>query len=185
MVKTLKLLLLIFLSLLNCTVETTIKTCQSTCGKVKYQNIFANTFPIDSFFDLEQGKCCAKNSQKPILLIFGAWAGVYFDKMNANIFSDKEIKNYIEKNFITVCLLVDDLTELPLNEQIQSLWESKIRTLGNRNTNLQVQLFQTGSQPSIGILDTQGNLISDLMSYTPDKEKFLNWLKVEVSSIHH
>jgi thiol:disulfide interchange protein DsbD len=76
-----------------------------------------------------------------------------------------------------VSLYVDDKTELPENEKKVSVTTGKkIKTMGNKWSDLQTSRFKTNSQPYYVLLDHQENPLNQPTGYDPDIQKFIRFL---------
>lgn len=148
------------------------------CDFPKYYELFHENHAISVYFELEQGLKCAKQHKRPILLMFDGWGNSRSREMNNTVFSDEKIKNYLAENFLTVCLYVDDNTELPQEEWIKSRATGKLqKTIGAKNIEIQTTTLRTSSQPCFVILDYNESLISKVKYFTSSKNIFFNWLK--------
>jgi len=150
---------------------------QVLCGFPKYYNLFHENHQDSAYFDFEQGVECARYYVKPILLVFDGWGSFNSRKMQNDIFSKLEISNYLNENYVTIYLYVDDKTKLPKEEwNVSELTGRTNKTIGAKNVNIQISKFRNGTQPSLAILDNNEKLISEIKSYTSDVDEFLSWL---------
>lgn len=114
---------------------------------------------------------------KPLLLYFTGYACVNCRKMEEYVLSQEPIKEQLKNNFYFVNLFVDDKSALPENEWIKSTATNKIiKTIGNKNSELQMVKFRANSQPFFIIIDKNDNEIGN-RGYTPDIKLFANFLK--------
>lgn len=128
-----------------------------------------------SSYDLGLNK--SNDLKKPILLYFNGYACINARKMEEYILSENEIQDYINTNLIFVNLLVDDKKELEENQKFYSekLGEN-IKTIGQKNMELQIRKYGANSQPLFILLDLDGNEISRI-GYTRDVNEFNNFIK--------
>lgn len=147
------------------------------CKEPKYSERFNDNHPYLAYFDYEEGRLCAEELNKPILLIFDGWGVKNARKIQKGLFSKKDILDYMTSNFVIICLYINDDTELPENEKYCLPNGKEVVTLGHKNIKLQTKLFRTGSQPSIGILNHENKLLSPVLGYTLDQLYFMDWLK--------
>lgn len=150
----------------------------SSCGEIKYNNLFQKRHFQTAFFDYEQALCVSGIEKKPLLVVMGGWGVARLNRLEENIFSQQEVANYIDENYITVHLYTDDKTLLPYHEQYNSkLGNGLINTIGKKNVEFQTLKFQTGSQPYISILGSDGSIIISEIEYTDNVDEFLEELK--------
>lgn len=119
----------------------------------------------------------SKELNKPILLYFNGYACVNARKIEEYILTDNEIQDYINSNLIFVNLLVDDRKELEETQKYYSERLGKqIKTIGQKNMELQIIKYQANSQPLFVLLDINGNEISRI-GYTRDINEFSEFIK--------
>ncbi|KOP37406.1 DUF255 domain-containing protein [Flavobacterium sp. WLB] len=133
---------------------------------------------LNCFHDYEEGLSYAKKVNKPIILDFTGWSCVNCRKMEDNVWSDKEVWEKLNNNYVLISLYVDDTTVLPEKEQfISKTTGKKIKTIGNKWSNFQTEKFQTNSQPYYALMDTNGNMLSKPAAYEPDVKKYAAFLQ--------
>lgn len=150
----------------------------------KYVDILKSELPgVTTFFEYEEALEAAKITGKPLFIDFTGHSCVNCRKMERAVLSKPEILRDLNENFITVSLYTDDRTQLPEEEQYVNKEGKKIRTLGQRNIDLEVTLFGEVGQPMYIFLDDQGELIKNAGGYIPDLERFINIMQ-EVKEEH-
>lgn len=151
------------------------------CKIPKYLPNYSKLIPLPAYFNLSEATECAKlQNDKPILVVFDAIGSTKSKQMSNTTFSDKSILKYISDNYILTCLYTDDKTKLEEKEYYTSnMGGSKeiITTEGRRNIELQFEKTQSGSQPYFVVLDREGNVINNALSFTKDADFFLEWLQ--------
>jgi thiol:disulfide interchange protein DsbD len=120
----------------------------------------------------------AKAENKPIMLDFTGWACVNCRKMEENVWPDNAVMKRLTEDYIVVSLYVDDKQELPVSEQYISKFFSgkKIKTLGNKLSEMQAQHFDTNSQPFYVLISPDETLLNTPRPYTPDAKEYAQWL---------
>lgn len=150
----------------------------------KYADILKSELPgVVSFFEYEEALEAAKITGKPIFLDFTGHSCVNCRKMERAVLSKPEILRDLNENFIVASLYTDDRTRLPEDEQYVNADGKTIRTLGQRNIDLELTLFGEVGQPMYIFLDDEGNLIRNAGGYIPDLERFIN-IMTEVKKEH-
>lgn len=123
----------------------------------------------------------ARLQNKPILIDFTGWACVNCRKMEENVWTQPEVKDYIEKNFILVSLYVDDREKLPVEQRISYTTKDgqkkNFKTIGDKWSTFQAENFSQVTQPLYVVLDQQQRLVTYPVGYTPDWKEYLEWLK--------
>ncbi|HET8754288.1 MAG TPA: cytochrome c biogenesis protein CcdA [Salinimicrobium sp.] len=136
---------------------------------------------LNAYKDFEKGLAAAKEQNKPIMLDFTGWACVNCRKMEEQVWSEPQIFDVINDDYILISLYVDDRVELPEEEQFNYLKPTggikKIKTIGDKWATFQTLNFKNNSQPFYVLLDHEMNLLTNPVGYTPNEEKYLEWLK--------
>lgn len=125
----------------------------------KYATIFKAPLNLNAFFDYDEGLAYAKKNHKPIMIDFTGHACVNCRKMEASVWTDKDVFSLINNDFVLIQLYVDDKTELSAEEQTVTAQGKKIRTIGNKWSEFQASKFKANSQPFYVLLDDDGNLL--------------------------
>lgn len=133
-------------------------------GKPKYAENYTSikTRGLDAWYDYDQALQVSKALHKPILIDFTGFNCVNCRKMEADVWSDKEVFRRIKNDFVLLQLVVDDKADLPVAEQFTSDYSGKkITTLGGKWSDLEAKRFNANSQPLYVMLDSDGNLLKD------------------------
>jgi len=97
--------------------------------------------------------------------------------MEAKVWSDPEVLKRLQNNFVIVALYCDDRTRLPESEWITSSVDGKVKkTIGQINTNYEIEMFGTNTQPLYAITDSDGNPLIDPMGFNLDIQEYIEWL---------
>ena len=76
-----------------------------------------------------------------------------------------------------ISLYVDDKEELPEEKQyVSEVTGKKIRTVGNKWSELQTSVYKTNSQPYYVLLDNKGRILAEPRGYTPDIKTYTKYL---------
>jgi thiol:disulfide interchange protein len=133
-------------------------------GAPKYAENYTRikTKGLDAWYDYDQALKVSKALHKPILIDFTGFNCVNCRKMEADVWSDKEVFRRIKNDFVLLQLVVDDKAELPVAERFTSDYSGKkITTLGGKWSDLEAGRFNANSQPLYVMLDSEGNLLKD------------------------
>jgi thiol:disulfide interchange protein len=125
----------------------------------KYASLFDKPKGFNPFFDYDEGMAYAKKVHKPVMIDFTGHACVNCRKMEANVWTDKEVYKTINQDYVLIQLYVDDKTDLEEAEQTTTTQGKHIKTIGNKWSELQATRFQANSQPFYVLLDNNGSLL--------------------------
>jgi thioredoxin-related protein len=134
-----------------------------------------------AYKDWKDGLAAAKQQNKPIILDFTGWACVNCRKMEEQVWSDPEVYDLLNTEYILISLYVDDRVKLPQTEQFNYIRESggikKINTIGDKWATFQTLNFKNNSQPFYVLLDPNLQLLNSPIGYTRNKKEFRDWLQ--------
>ncbi len=151
-------------------------TDAETPGK-KYAGLFHAPHGLDAFYDYEEGLAYAKSVDKPVLIDFTGWSCVNCRKMEASVWSDKEVLKRLKEDYVLISLYVDDKTELAENEKFISAFSGKnIRTIGQKWSDFQAAKFGTNSQPYYVIADHEGKVLVPPQAFDLNINNYINFL---------
>lgn len=138
---------------------------------------------IITFTDYEKGMAYAKEVNKPVLLDFTGHACVNCRKMEENVWSETNVLNILNNDVVLISLYVDEKKELPEAEQyVSKTTGKKIKTVGNKWSDFQIEKYQANAQPYYIVLDNEGNSLNTPVGYTPEVSEYENWLKEGVTN---
>ena len=133
---------------------------------------------IIAFLDYEKGMAYAQEQNKPVLLDFTGFACVNCRKMEEHVWSETNVLNLLKNEVVLISLYVDSPEKLPENEQyISETTGKKIKTIGNKWSDFQIEKYQANAQPYYIVLDNEGNSLNIPVGYTPDVQEYEDWLK--------
>ncbi|ARN77223.1 thiol:disulfide interchange protein [Nonlabens spongiae] len=133
---------------------------------------------IVAFHDYEEGLAFAKAENKPVLLDFTGWACVNCRKMEERVWGEPQVINLLKNDFVLISLYVDERKTLPKNEQyVSPKTDKKIRTVGNKWSDLQITKYNVNAQPYYAILNGDGKDLVKPVGYTPDPDEYAAWLQ--------
>lgn len=131
--------------------------------------------------DYETALQLAKRENKPILIDFTGWACVNCRRMEEKVWTNADVRNLMQNDFIVVSLYVDERKNLPAVEQSTFLTKDgakkQIITVGDKWATFQSENFNAVSQPQYAIISPEEKILTKTKYYTPDAQEFANWLK--------
>lgn len=132
-----------------------------------------------TYFDYKEALEVARKLKKPLMLDFTGVNCVNCREMEGKVWSDPEVMKRLKNDFVIVSLYVDiHSVYIPKDEQYYSESLRKtVKTLGEKNTDLQVSVYNANTQPYYFFLDgNEKRLRPDGYGYDPDVEKFKSML---------
>ncbi|MEP6931492.1 MAG: cytochrome c biogenesis protein CcdA [Flavobacterium sp.] len=132
---------------------------------------------IISFHDYDKGMAFAKKAGKPVLLDFTGYACVNCRKMEELVWSDPKVLDVLKNDVVLISLYVDNKQELAESEQyVSKTTGKKIKTIGNKWSDLQIKTYKANAQPFYVIVDHNSVNLTEPSAYNPDIENYYNWL---------
>ena len=134
---------------------------------------------INCFKDFDEGVAYAKKVNKPILLDFTGWACVNCRKMEENVWSEPDVFEILNEDYILISLYIDDRKELPELQKFDYKYESgrvkAIETVGQKWGTFQTLNFNAASQPYYVLLSPDLEVLNSSIQYT-DSDTYKAWL---------
>lgn len=146
-------------------------------SKKKFADLFHCPSGLNCFFDFDDGMAEAKKLGKPVFVDFTGWGCVNCRKMEVSVWSDKEVLQRLNNDYVLISLYVDDKTELPKSEQYISKFSQKeIKTIGNKWSDLQATKYGSNSQPYYVLLDNDGKLLAEPHAFDLNIQTYIDFL---------
>ncbi|MDN3677601.1 cytochrome c biogenesis protein CcdA [Flavobacterium paronense] len=134
------------------------------------------------FNDYDKGLAYAKSINKPVMLDFTGYACVNCRKMENNVWSDEKVLNVLKNEVVLISLYIDDKRELPKNEQtVSKETGNEITTIGDKWTEFIITKYKTNTQPFYVLINLKEEKLNTPISYTPNIDDYLAWLKDGIS----
>ncbi len=98
--------------------------------------------------------------------------------MEATVWADPRVLKLLDQ-FVVVALYVDDKTPLPEDQHYVSPYDNKVKkSLGRRNSDLQIRLFHINAQPYYVLMAADGNLLAPPQAYDLEVDRFISFLEL-------
>jgi len=147
------------------------------CEDPKYADFLHLPYNIQGYFAYEQGMNCAKELNKPALVYFTGHSCSNCKKMQAKVWSDPEVQQKLNQDYVLIALYIDDRTKLPESEWARSEYDGKIKkSIGKKNLAFEIDRFGVNTQPYYRVLSPDGQVIGESFGYTTNTRKFVDWL---------
>jgi thiol:disulfide interchange protein DsbD len=141
------------------------------------------------FDNYEDGMAYAKKHEMPVLIDFTGWGCVNCRNMEYAVWSDPQVKEMLENDYVLISLYVDDKTPLPESERYRSKQSGNmVRNVGNLWSDLQIGKFGQSSQPYYFPIDYDGQPLIGPSAYDLDIEKYRKFLRKGINEFkkkHH
>lgn len=127
--------------------------------------------------DYEQGMAAAAAEGKPVIIDFTGFGCVNCRKMEAAVWTDPQVADKLNSDFILISLYVDD--KQPLDKPIEVVENGrkrKLRTVGDKWSYLQRSKFGANAQPFYVILDNKGMPVAGSYSYDENIGHYTDFL---------
>ncbi len=145
----------------------------------KYEDVFVNGkhAGFNEWYDYEQALQVSKELNKPVLIDFTGWNCANCRKMEADVWSNKEVHKRLANDFILLELYVDEKLELPAAEQYVSKFSGKkINTIGKMWSDYEASKFNVNSQPYYVIVNAKGEVLVPPQGANYDVNNYIEFL---------
>jgi thiol:disulfide interchange protein len=132
-----------------------------------------------TYFDYDEALAVARKLHKPLMLDFTGINCVNCRLMEGKVWSDPEVMKRLKNDFVIASLYVDvhDIDLQPNEIYFSKALNKKITSLGDKNADMQVSVYNANTQPYYFFLDAKENrLAPEGYGYDPDINKFIQLL---------
>lgn len=129
--------------------------------------------------DFDEGLQISQELKKPVLLDFSGYGCVNCRKMEAAVWTNPEVKEMLDNDFVLITLMVDDKTPLPEPIKVTEK-DGQVRTLrtyGDKWSYLQRHKFGSNAQPFYVVVNGEGKPMSGSYGYKENVNAYLNFLQ--------
>jgi thiol:disulfide interchange protein len=153
------------------------------CETPRYADILELPHGLQGYFDYEQGMACAKKLNKPVLLDFKGHQCANCKEMETKVWSDPEVLERLQNDYIIIALYVDDRTELPENEWVTSSLDGKVKkTMGKKNADFQISKYDINSQPYYVLVGPDGEKLTEPTGHDLNISNFIRFLDTGIEN---
>lgn len=131
-----------------------------------------------AYKDYEQGMAAAAAQGKPVVIDFTGFGCVNCRKMEAAVWTDPQVADKLNNDFVLISLYVDD--KQPLSAPVEVMENGRkrtLRTVGDKWSYLQRSKFGANAQPFYVIIDNNGNPLAGSYSYDENIGEYLKFLE--------
>ncbi len=154
------------------------KAVSAFAPPINTQDFNLNTKTVEAHYkNYEEGMAAAKAQGKPVLLDFTGFGCVNCRKMEASVWTDPNVADKLEKDYVLISLFVDDKTPLPEPMEVTFNGEKRtLRTVGDKWSYLQASKFGANAQPFYVAVDNEGTPLTGSYGYKEDVPAYLQFL---------
>lgn len=152
--------------------------CPETNDLPEHAEYGPNQIPV--FHDYEHALKYAREVNKPLMIDFTGHACVNCRQMENTVWIDERIRGILSRDVVVVSLYVDEKTALPESEQyVSKVTGKKIRTVGNKWSDFQIEHYKSNTQPQYFLLDKYETVLNGSANYQDhgSPQLFEAWLK--------
>ena len=135
------------------------------------------------FNDFDAGMEYARQNHKPVMIDFTGYGCVNCRKMELAVWTDPQISQIMNDDYVLITLYVDEKTSLPEPIKItENGKERTLRTIGDKWSYLQRSKFGANAQPFYVLLDNEGKPLNSSYSYDEDIAKYKDFLQTGLNN---
>ncbi|MFT4734634.1 MAG: thiol:disulfide interchange protein [Algoriphagus sp.] len=126
---------------------------------------------LQGFKDYDDALAYSAEVGKPVLIDFTGYACANCRKMEEFVWPKKEVLTRLQEDFVIASLYVDDKAELPIEKHYISSYDNEMKTtVGAKNMDLEITVFNNNAQPYYVVVDSKGNTLQDPIGYSTEEE---------------
>lgn len=130
------------------------------------------------FDDYESGMAYAKRNNKPVMIDFSGFGCVNCRKMEASVWTDPQVKQLLENDYVLITLFVDDKTKLPEVIEVEENGRvRKLKSVGDKWSYLQRSKFGANAQPFYVLLDNDGMPLAPSYAFDESVPAYIRFLQ--------
>ncbi len=135
------------------------------------------------FDDYDLGMEYARRVGKPVMLDFTGYGCVNCRKMELAVWTDTQVADLMNNDYVLITLYVDNKTKLPEPIVVQENGqERKLRTLGDKWSYLQRVKFGANAQPFYVLIDNAGKPLNKSYAYDENVDKYVEFLETGLTN---
>jgi len=152
-------------------------TINEICEMPKYEDFLHLPHGLQGYYDYDQALACARQQGKPIFIDFTGHGCTNCREMEAVVWSDPQVLERLQNDFVIAALYVDDKTELPKEQWFTSTYDNKVKkTIGKQNADLQIANLENNAQPFYVLVGKDEKVLAWPYGYDRSVESFVKFL---------
>jgi thiol:disulfide interchange protein len=145
------------------------------CGPAKYSDKLHLPQGLQGYYDYKEGLACARDQNKPALVVFKGHACANCKKMENSVWTDPETLQLLSEKYVVIGLYTDDRSSLPESEWVTTPEGNVLKTMGKVNLQVQIEKYNSNSIPYHVIVRPDGKELK--MAVTFDTAEFRDFIK--------
>lgn len=147
------------------------------CDEPIYADFLHLPHGLNGYFDYKQALACAREQNKPLFIDFTGHGCTNCREMEAVVWSDPQVLQRLQNDYVVVALYVDDKTVLPESDWYTSSYDNKVKkTIGKQNADLQIANLNNNAQPFYVLLGTDERVLVSPYGYDKSVDGFVKFL---------
>lgn len=148
------------------------------CEIPKYDDFLHLPHGLQGYYDYDQALDCARQQGKPLFIDFTGHGCTNCREMEAVVWSDPQVLERLQNDFVIAALYVDDKTELPKEQWFTSAYDNKVKkTIGKQNADLQIANLENNAQPFYVLVGKDEKVLAWPYGYDRNVESFVKFLE--------
>ena len=148
------------------------------CEIPKYDDFLHLPHGLQGYYDYDQALACARQQGKPLFIDFTGHGCTNCREMEAVVWSDPQVLERLQNDFVIAALYVDDKTELPEEQWFTSAYDNKVKkTIGKQNADLQIANLENNAQPFYVLVGKDEKVLAWPYGYDRSIEGFVKFLE--------
>jgi thiol:disulfide interchange protein len=148
------------------------------CEMPKYDDFLHLPHGLQGYYDYDQALACARQQGKPLFIDFTGHGCTNCREMEAVVWSDPQVLDRLQNDFVIAALYVDDKTELPEAQWFTSTYDNKVKkTIGKQNADLQIANLENNAQPFYVLVGKDEKVLAWPYGYDRSVENFVKFLE--------
>ncbi len=153
-------------------------TINEICEMPKYEDFLHLPHGLQGYYDYDQALACARQQGKPLFIDFTGHGCTNCREMEAVVWSDPQVLERLQNDFVIAALYVDDKTELPKEQWFTSNYDNKVKkTIGKQNADLQIANLENNAQPFYVLVGKDEKVLAWPYGYDRSVESFVRFLE--------
>lgn len=132
---------------------------------------------LSGYFDLEEGLAAAKEAGKPVFVDITGHGCVNCREMESRVWSDPQVLEILQNDYIIVALYTDDKQKLDKSEWVTTENGDVLKDLGRVNSYIARTRFGVNAQPNYVLLSTDGEMLAPVRGYDLSIPGFVEFLE--------
>ena len=132
---------------------------------------------LSGYFDLEEGLAAAKEAGKPVFVDITGHGCVNCREMESRVWSDPQVLEILQNDYIIVALYTDDKQKLDRSEWVTTENGDVLKDLGRVNSYIARTRFGVNAQPNYVLLSPDGEMLAPVRGYDLSIPGFVEFLE--------